>query len=270
VIPFDINGLLNIGVTRDSDRRYSERVIWSRSTPSQGGLGWNLGYGGGASRYQQADLTWRMQNVQLQGGLYGETGNYTRWADLSGSLVWMDNAVFASNRINDAFVLVSTKGYPQVPIRYENQLMGSTDDNGHLLVPWVAAYYPAKFQIEPLDLPANVSAPEVEQRVAVRQGSGLLLDFPIRAVVAASISLVDERGEPLPLGSQAEETGSGQRASVGWDGQVYFEGLQSDNQLRVVRPDGRACQARFRLDTRKPTVSQVGPLTCSAPIGDTP
>lgn len=76
-----------------------------------------------------------MQNVQLQGGLYGETGNYTRWADLSGSLVWMDNAVFASNRINDAFVLVSTKGYPQVPIRYENQLMGSTDDNGHLLVP---------------------------------------------------------------------------------------------------------------------------------------
>ena len=70
--------------------------------------------------YQQADLTWRMQNVQLQGGLYGETGNYTRWADLSGSLVWMDNAVFASNRINDAFVLVSTKGYPQVPIRYEN------------------------------------------------------------------------------------------------------------------------------------------------------
>ncbi|MGV8657549.1 hypothetical protein ACV34L_33080, partial [Pseudomonas aeruginosa] len=39
VIPFDINGLLNIGVTRDSDRRYSERVIWSRSTPSQGGLG---------------------------------------------------------------------------------------------------------------------------------------------------------------------------------------------------------------------------------------
>ena len=270
VIPFDINGLLNIGVTRDSDRRYSERVIWSRSTPSQGGLGWNLGYGGGASRYQQADLTWRMQNVQLQGGLYGETGNYTRWADLSGSLVWMDNAVFASNRINDAFVLVSTKGYPQVPIRYENQLMGSTDDNGHLLVPWVAAYYPAKFQIEPLDLPANVSAPEVEQRVAVRQGSGLLLDFPIRAVVAASISLVDERGEPLPLGSRAEETGSGQRASVGWDGQVYFEGLQSDNQLRVVRPDGRACQARFRLDTRKPTVSQVGPLTCSAPIGDTP
>ncbi|MBN0559925.1 fimbrial biogenesis outer membrane usher protein, partial [Pseudomonas aeruginosa] len=95
-------------VTRDSDRRYSERVIWSRSTPSQGGLGWNLGYGGGASRYQQADLTWRMQNVQLQGGLYGETGNYTRWADLSGSLVWMDNAVIASNWINDAFVLVST------------------------------------------------------------------------------------------------------------------------------------------------------------------
>ncbi len=221
-------------------------MIWSRSTPSQGGLGWNLGYGGGASRYQQADLTWRMQNVQLQGGLYGETGNYTRWADLSGSLVWMDNAVFASNRINDAFVLVSTKGYPQVPIRYENQLMGSTDDNGHLLVPWVAAYYPAKFQIEPLDLPANVSAPEVEQRVAVRQGSGLLLDFPIRC---------RSRRQHQPGGRARRTAAAGQpepkkpaaasAPALGWDGQVYFEGLQSDNQLRVVRPDGRACQARF-------------------------
>ncbi|WP_273829729.1 fimbria/pilus outer membrane usher protein [Pseudomonas sp. SBT1-2] len=269
VLPFDVNGLLNVGVTRDSDERYSERVAWSRSTPSQGGVGWNLGYGG-ASRYHQADLTWRMQSVQLQGGLYGETGNYTRWADISGSLVWMDSALFASDRINDAFILVSTKGYPQVPIRYENQLMGSTDDKGHLLVPWVAAYYPAKVQIDPLDLPANVSTPEVEQRVAVRQGSGVLLDFPIRTVVAASISLVDERGEPLPLGSQAEETGSGLRASVGWDGQVYFEGLQANNQLHVIRPDSRACRANFRLDTRKPTVTQVGPLTCSTSTGDTP
>ena len=196
VIPFDINGLLNIGVTRDSDRRYSERVIWSRSTPSQGGLGWNLGYGGGASPYQQADLTWRMQNVQLQGGLYGETGNYSAGPISAARWYGWTTPCSPATGSTTPSSWSAPKGYPQVPIRYENQLMGSTDDNGHLLVPWVAAYYPAKFQIEPLDLPANVSAPEVEQRVAVRQGSGLLLDFPIRAVVAASISLVDERGEP--------------------------------------------------------------------------
>lgn len=262
ILPFDINSLLNVGITRDSDNRLSERVIWSRAVPSQGGVGWNLGYGGGASHYQQADLTWRLQNVQLQGGMYGETGNYTRWADASGALVWMDGEGFTSNRINDAFVLVSTEGYPGVPVRYENQLMGRTDDKGHLLVPWVSSYYPGKYQVEPLDLPANVSAQQTEQRVAVRQGSGLLVDFPIRTVIAANILLLDESGEPLPLGSQAEERISGQHATLGWDGQVYFEDLQGDNQLRVRLPDGGHCNTSFSLDTSAQTLNQIGPLTC--------
>ncbi|KAF1069392.1 MAG: Outer membrane usher protein YehB [Pseudomonas citronellolis] len=262
ILPFDVGSLLNVGITRNDDHSLSERVVLSRSVPSEGGLGWNLGYGGGASHYQQADLTWRLQNVQLQGGLYGESGNYTRWADASGSLVWMDGATFASNRINDAFVLVSTQGYPDVPVLYENQRMGSTDADGHLLVPWVSAYYPAKFQIEPLNLPANVSTRDTEQRAAVRQGSGLLLDFPVRTVVAASLVLQDADGNLLPLGSQASELHSGQHATLGWDGQVYFEGLQQDNLVQVRLPDGSHCQVRFSLDTRATTVSQVGPLTC--------
>ncbi|WP_430443627.1 MAG: fimbria/pilus outer membrane usher protein [Pseudomonas piscis] len=269
VMPFEVEGLLNLGISRDNQRRYSERVVWSRAAPSEGGIGWNLGHGAGSNRYQQADLTWRTQNVQLRAGLYGPAGDYTRWADASGSLIWMDRAMFASNRINDAFVLVSTGGHGQVPIRYENQLVGRSDENGHLLVPWVAAYYPAKFQVESLDLPANVQVPDVEQRVAVRQGSGVLLEFPIRTVVAASISLVDEQGLPLPLGSQAEETTSRQRATVGWDGQVYFEGLGAANHLRVRLVDGGLCQAAFQLDIDKPTVSQVGPLPCRAVNGGT-
>ncbi|WP_409300928.1 fimbria/pilus outer membrane usher protein [Pseudomonas sp. KCJK8993] len=270
VLPFEVHGLLNVGMTRDSQGRYSERVVWSRAAPSEGGFGWNLGQGGGASRYQQADLTWRTQNVQLRAGLYGQAGNHTRWADASGSLVWMDRALFASNRINDAFVLVSTGGYAQVPIRYENQRVGQSDENGHLLVPWVAAYHPAKFQVDSLGLPANVRVPDVEQRVSVRQGSGALLDFPMRTVVAASISLVDEQGSPLPLGSRAEHLASGQQAIVGWDGQVYFEDLQADNQLRVRLGDGGLCQASFRLDIHKPSVSQIGPLPCRAVSGDNP
>src|SRR5690606_17127617 len=173
--------------------------------PSQGGVGWNVGYGGGAQHYQQADMTWRTQGMQIQGGLYGERDNYTRWADLSGSLVWMDNAVFASNQINDAFVVVNTEGYRDVPVRYENQLMGRTDENGHLLVPWVASYYPAKFAIDTLQLPANVRAGDTEQRVAVSQGSGFLLNFSLQTRVSATVTLVDADGQSLPLGSQATE-----------------------------------------------------------------
>jgi outer membrane usher protein len=262
IIPLGRGDMVSVGVSRDTQRRYSERAMWSRSVPSDGGVGWNLGYSGGSQHYQQADLTWRTQSMQLQGGMYGERNRYTRWADLSGSLIAMDQAVFASNQVNDAFVLVSTKGYSNVPVRYENQLMGTTDDQGHLLVPWVASYYPAKFAIDTLQLPANVRADETERHIAVSQGSGLLLDFGLRTSVSATVTLVDAEGQPLPLGSRASESHSRARSVVGWDGQAFFEGLQRDNRLQVVTPDGRQCAAAFTLDTHLAQIAQVGPLIC--------
>lgn len=262
VIPLSKGGMVNVGVTRDTQRRYSERAMWSRAVPSEGGVGWNVGYSGGAQHFQQADMTWRTQHMQIQGGLYGEHNDYTRWADLSGSLIWMDNAVFASNQVNDAFVLVDTQGYGNVPVRYENQLMGHTNDAGHLLVPWVASYYPAKFGIETLQLPANVSAGETEQRVAVSQGSGLLLDFSLKQRVSATVTLVDAQGQALPLGSRATEINSGVTRMVGWDGQAYFEDLQRDNRLHVITTEGKQCHAEFSLDPNRAEIAQVGPLTC--------
>ncbi|GAB3113611.1 fimbrial biogenesis outer membrane usher protein [Bordetella tumbae] len=263
VIPLDRYGMMSSAVTRDSEHNYTERVSWSRAVPSQGGIGANVSYSGGGQHYQQADMTWRTQIMQLQGGLYGERGNYTRWAGLSGSLVWMDGAVFASNQINDAFVVVSTQGYGNVPVRYENQLMGQTNDRGQLLVPWVTSYTPAKFAIDTLQLPANVRAGDTEKRVAVSQGSGFLLDFSLQTRVSATVTLVDTDGQPLSLGSRATELNSGVSSVVGWDGQAYFEGLQRDNRVKVVTPEGRQCQVAFTLDPKQTQIAQVGPLSCA-------
>jgi len=263
IMPLSSGGIVNAGVTKDTQNNYTERVMWSRSVPSDGGMGWNLGYSGGAQHYQQADVTWRTQHMQIQGGIYGEHNNYTRWADLSGSLIWMDNAVFASNQVNDAFVLVSTQGYADVPVRYENQIMGKTNSRGHLLVPWVASYYPAKFGIDTLNVPANVSVDETEMRVAVKQSSGLLLDFGLQKRVSATVTLVDESGVALPVGSYALDVASGVRNVVGWDGQVYFDGLQPENHLHVFVADGRQCHVQFSLDIGLAQIAQVGPLTCA-------
>ncbi|MGH8448936.1 FimD/PapC C-terminal domain-containing protein, partial [Pseudomonas sp.] len=241
-----------------------QRVNYSRAVPAEGGVGFNLGYASGdGPAYRQADLTWRLQSVQLQAGVYGSSDAETRWADASGSLVWMDNQVFAANRVNDAFVVVSTDGFSGVPVRYENQVVGETDRNGHLLVPWTSAYYRAKYEVDPLNLPANVQVPNVEQRVAVRRGSGYLLEFPMRRVLAASITLVNAQHEDLPLGSQVRHEQSGALAVVGWDGLVYLENLAAHNTLQVTLGNGQTCQATFELDiTHEQQVPLIGPLVC--------
>ncbi|ALI05119.1 MULTISPECIES: fimbria/pilus outer membrane usher protein [unclassified Pseudomonas] len=263
VIPFDLRGSLALSTERSKTGESRQRVNYSQAVPTQGGLGFNLGYAHGQGPdYRQADLTWRLQSVQLQAGVYGSSEAETRWADASGSLVWMDRQVFAANRIDDAFVVVSTKGFADIPVRYENQLVGQTDGKGHLLVPWSSAYYRAKYEIDPLNLPSNVQSPNVEQRVAVRRGSGYLLEFPLTRVVAASVVLVDTRQQELPLGSNVLHEQSGVNAVVGWDGLVYLENLQTRNTLHVTLADGRTCGAQFNVDIRQEQVPLIGPLVC--------
>jgi outer membrane usher protein len=263
VIPFDLHGSLAISTERSKSGQTQQRVNYSRAVPTGGGVGFNLGYAqGDAPSYRQADLTWRLQSVQLQAGVYGTREAETRWADASGSLVWMDRQVFAANRIDDAFVVVSTDGYADIPVRYENQQVGQTDRNGHLLVPWSSAYYRGKYEIDPLNLPANVRSPNVEQRIAVRRGSGYLLEFPLSRIVAASIVLVDAQQRELPLGASVEHVQSGTQTVVGWDGLVYLENLQAQNSLNVTLATGQTCQVQFAVDMKQDQVPLIGPLVC--------
>lgn len=264
VIPFDLHGTLALGMERSQEGESLQRVNYSRATPVGGGVGYNLGYAAGSERdaYHQADVTWRLQSVQLQAGVYGSSGEMTRWADASGSLVWMDAGLFAANRIDDAFVVVSTGGYADVPVRYENQEVGRTDADGHLLVPYGSGYYRGKYEIDPMDLPPDILAPEVEQRVAVRRGSGYLLEFPLRRVLAASVELVDADRQALKLGSRVTHAESGGQAVVGWDGLVYLENLAAHNRLQVELEGGGHCQVAFDLPEAQGSIPLIGPLVC--------
>jgi len=263
VMPFDLNGTLALSAERSKEGEDLQRVNYSRAVPSEGGVGFNLGYADGdREAYRQADVTWRLQSVQLQAGVYGSSGEMTRWADASGSLVWMDAGVFAANRIDDAFVVVSTNGYADVPVRYENQQIGRTDSSGHLLVPYSSGYYRGKYEIDPMDLPPDILAPEVEQRVAVRRGSGYLLEFPLRRVLAASIELVDANQQVIKLGSRVTHEESGSQAVVGWDGLVYLENLSPHNRLQVALEGGGQCQVEFDLPEGAGSVPLIGPLVC--------
>ena len=263
MIPFDLRSTLSVALERDRNGGYRQRSNFGRSAPSDGGVGYNLAYAAGnGDPYAQADMTWRARHAQYQAGVYDDAGQRTYWGDVSGSVVAMGGGVYASNRIDDAFVLVSTDGHAGVPVSFEHQRLGETNARGHLLVPWVPSYYPGQYAIDPLGLPANIRTPEVERSIAVHEGSGAILDFQLRQVVAASIVLIDSRGEVLPRGSQASLQGSERQAIVGWDGLVYFEGLAKTNGLQVALPDGGQCRASFELDNLDEEIALVGPLTC--------
>lgn len=257
------SGVASAGIERKAASQWRKQISYSRSVPSDGGVGWNtaIAHGGNRGVQYQGDVTWRVPGVQLQAGAYGGAGRDSVWGSARGSLVLMDGGMFAANRINDAFVVVSTEGVPGIPVRQENQRVGVTDKNGRLLIPWVNAYYGAKFEIDPLDLPSDISTPVVEQRAAVKLGSGRLVRFPVRRTVSATLILHDRHGQPLAAGSPVTTDG-GLTSYVGWDGLVYLEGVAAADRVTAELPDGERCATTFSLPEGESGSTRIGPLTC--------
>lgn len=261
VASFGNSGTLTLGAAPGGDPR--QYVNYSRNMPSQGGLGWNFGYQRQDDTSQpNGSLAWSNRYNRAEAGVYGLPGQRTQWGSLRGSVAFMDGQVFATRQISDAFVVISTDGVADVPVRYENQLIGVTDSRGYLLVPWVTSHYGAKYTIDPLNLPPELQAAETERHFAVRRNSGAVLRFPVRPVVAATITLLDRAGNAIPVGSSAEETLTDQWTTVGYDGLVYFENLRDHGELAVTLADGSVCHTRFQLPDDSPQMSHVGPITC--------
>lgn len=256
-------GVASTGIERDAEGQAAQRLQYSRSAPLAGGWGWNLGvrHRDDRSTYRQADILRRGESATWRAGLHGSGDDDVYFSELSGSAVLMAGQGFLANEINDSFVVVSTDGEPEVPIRYENQVVGETDADGYLLVPWSTAYYPGKYEIDPLALPADIATPQVERRVAVESRSGYLLRFPLPRSTSASLQLVDADGKELPVGARVT-VANGERSLVGWDGLIYLEALDGNTGLDVELPGGSRCRAEVTLPEGAEGRLRLGTVTC--------
>jgi len=236
-----------------------------RSIPSQGGLGWRAQVRqGGGMHGGLAELDYLGRYGRVQAGVNDVSGDTYAYAGATGSLVLMGGGLFPSRHIYNGFAVVSTDGVPNVPVKLENNLIGTTDRYGLLLVTPLSAYQHNKISIDPMDLPADMRIGRVHQDVTPTDRAGILVHFDISPTHAASIILYDSAGKPLPLGSKVHVHGQhGQPALVGYDGEVYLDMLEAHNRLDVALPDGTTCHLAFDYHRQDDTIPRIGPLTCT-------
>ena len=261
-------GTLAGGVTARTGADAVWRADYTRPVPVAGGLGWGAGVvGQGGARDWRGDMTWRTDPIQLRAGAYGGGGEATGWFGASGSLVFIDGALFAANRVADAFAVVST-GTPGIPVRYENQLVGTTGGGGRLLIPSASAWYAAKYEIDPLGLPADVKVGAVEQHVAVPRGGGHVVRFAVEPLRPARAMLKRADGAFVPAGASASLDGDSAAATiVGWDGMIFLDSIGKGTEPRVIAvalPDGGRCAATFTPPqaAAASAITDLGELTC--------
>jgi outer membrane usher protein len=189
-------------------------------------------------------------------------GNQTALhAEAQGAVSFAGGGFFASNTINDAFAVVDT-GTEGIRVLNENREVGRTDSAGRLLVPDLRSYDINRLSIEPTDAPADATVAFAARDVRPQDRSGVVVHFPIRTSHGALLRLVDETGQPLPVGSAATLAGTKTAVPVGYDGEAYVQDLDRHNKLNVERPDGRRCAVSFDYAPAKGEIPTIGPLAC--------
>ncbi len=198
---------------------------------------------------------------RVTGGVEQSAGQVAVRAGASGAIAWTDDHLFASDQIGDSFAVISTGGVADVPVLYENRLVGETDASGHLLVPSLMSYQNNRLAVDPSRLPPDIDVGQTSVLVRPPDRSGIVVDFNIRKVHAALLKLVDSSGKPIPIGATAQVAGA-EDQPVGYDGEAYVTGLQPNNRMQVGLPNGAGCIVQFAYTPAKGDIPVIGPLVC--------
>ncbi len=250
----------SVGGSLDSGRSTSSVTI-AKSALEPNDYGYRLLDSEGAAASRSAEVEFLSPWGRLSGGVDQSSGQITGRAGARGALVLAGDDLFASDQIHDSFAVVRTGGVADVPVLYENRLIGATDSRGRLLVPSLLSYQNNRLTVDASRLPVDIDVGQTSVLVRPPDRSGVVVDFPIRKVNAALLRLRDRTGQPVPVGSVAKAPGAADQP-VGYDGEAYVTGLKPTNRMEVVLPNGTSCSVQFDYRPVKGDIPVIGPLRC--------
>ena len=267
---FDRNISVNSSLQHSNTQNIMVADI-SQSAPSIGGLGWRAQAQHSIDKGDSdddtrgvAELNYLGRYGQVQAGISSNQDSYSTYASGTGSLVMMGGGLFAARQINDGFAVVSTDGIADVPVLLQNNVIGTTNRRGLLLISPLNAYQENKIAIDPMDLPPDLRIDKVAMQATPTDRAGTLVKFDITEARSASVILKDTNNEFIPLGSQVQLTTKKDIPSsvVGFDGEVYLDTLDEHNILEVITPSNDVCKVSFDYQKQGDGIPLIGPFIC--------
>ena len=149
-----------------------------------------------------------------------------------------------------------------VHVLQENRSIGKTNRAGKMLVPDMRSFELNRIGVVATDVPPDATLGVDTFQIRPQDRSGVVIKFPVQFSHAALLKLVDEKGEPIALGSTATLVSTGLAFPVGYGGQTYIENLSEHNEVDVEKPDHHTCSVRFDYRAVPGDIPTLGPLRC--------
>ncbi len=258
VLPLGRRSSVNISASSDDE----VQVQLQQSASQIGQWGYQGYLSAGSTNHEFGEVQYKSHLGLYTAGVDHSSGQTTVRLETQGALSYVDHGFFASNQIYDSFAIVDTSPVPHVHVQQENRDVGKTNSSGRLLVPDLRSFDLNHIAIDPTDIPPEVTLNWAKHELRPQDRSGVVIKFPIKFSHAALLRLVDNAGEPLPVGSTATLRSTGAVYPVGYDGDAYIEDLKPYNELIIVRPDGHSCSIAFDYKPLPGDIPSIGPLRC--------
>lgn len=258
----DNNISLSAGVSGRGAGDYTGNLSLNKPVSHEpGSWGWRINDLEGDSPYRNASVGYRGTAARVEAGLTQGTSGVHASASVDGAVAVLGGNVYAANHIDDSFAVVDAHA-PGVKVQRENLLIGTTNEDGKILIPNLNSYHRNKISIDPMDLPINAEPATTYDYVTPGYRSGVYVNFDVKkATPNAVVILKMPDGSFVAAGSEGHLDGSDEPFVVGYDGQAFIRDLKAVNTIHVTLANGQ-CSATFASDQSAEVQPTIGPEIC--------
>lgn len=259
-IPFGERSSASAGVARNNNHLQPFAQV-QESLPPGSGMGYHASAELGPNAQTEADVDYQNDVGVYSVGAVNSAGSTLYQASVTGGVGFIGGDWFAARYIPGSFGLVRLPGFPNVPVYDNNLPVAKTDSNGNAILPNLQPYAHNTVSINPSDLPMNAQSDSYNMDAVPYYRSGVVMEFPVKAVKAATFTLHQENGEPVPAGTMLTVAGQSGQFPVGYEGEAYVTGFAGGVKVTAEWDDHR-CELILPGATSPDIVPDLGTLVC--------
>jgi outer membrane usher protein len=248
-----------------------------QSLPLGPGVGYRLVAAQGENAINEADAQYQGSygrieaDYQHQGIGTEDRGHATLTA--TGGLVLIGGRAYLSRPLQDSYALIRVPGVPGVHGMVSNQVVGTTDSKGDLLVPSMLHYYGNRVGIDDRDIPLDHDIGSTEKIIAPPSRGGAIVTFPVRLVLSVSGTVViDDQGKTiLPAYGQLVVLVDKKQTVSPLDeaGNFYLENVPPGSYAAEVQYETGSCTFSLAVSSGSTALVNVGTIRCILPKKET-
>lgn len=228
-----------------------------------------LGHAYRIGAHRDEDVERYSGDVMLQTGINRMTANAVRIEEddsyrlgMSGGLSFIGGGAFLSRPIDQSFALVDAGGVEGITVYRENRKVGTTNEDGRLLVPNLIPYDTNRLALESSEIPFEAAAGSLEETAVPYDRSGVVVNFDVRLTRSATLTVVDAAGEPLPPGSRIRSEDGRIDTWIATKGLAYLTDLGVGEERFIVSTRDRECRFVFVVPEELGLLPHLGEATC--------